>query len=185
VGGFNPRFTDVPPEAKGAVDRIGAAFKVGSFSLKLGGYFALTPGTIQAGFDITLAASLGPVGVKGQLGFDVIVYRDPQTHFADFRFSAAITCRLHARRCERDRNKGTGAHRGQAHVLDSWVGHLKSLDERWECFPQSSRNGRRRALAAEIKQNENWSTALPAASNAFVTLAPRQGDTIGRTPFSS
>ena len=65
AGGFNPRFTDVPPEAKGAVDRIGAAFKVGSFSLKLGGYFALTPGTIQAGFDVTVAASLGPVGIKG------------------------------------------------------------------------------------------------------------------------
>jgi hypothetical protein len=184
AGGFNPRFTDVPPEAKAAVDRLGAAFKVGKFSLKLGGYFALTPGTIQAGFDVTLAASLGPVGVKGQLGFDVIVYRDPQTHFiADFRFSAAVTYSGHtlAGVSVSGTIEGPGAWhiKGKLTFSILWWDISKSFDERWGTLPPAAvtKTDVGALLAAEIMRAENWSTALPAASNAFVTLAPRQGDT--------
>ena len=40
AGGFNPRFKDVPAEMGGALDRLGAGFKVGRAELKLTGYFA-------------------------------------------------------------------------------------------------------------------------------------------------
>ncbi len=184
AGGFNPRFTDIPPEAKAAVDRIGAAFKVGKFSLKLGGYFALTPGTIQAGFDITVAASLGPVGVKGQLGFDVIVYRDPQTHFiADFRFSAAVTYSGHtlAGVSVAGTLEGPGAWhiKGKLTFTILWWDISKSFDERWGTLPPANmtQTDVKQLLAAEISRAENWATALPPASDALVTLAPRIGDT--------
>ncbi|MEP6492955.1 MAG: DUF6603 domain-containing protein [bacterium] len=184
AGGFNPRFTDIPPEAKAAVDRIGAAFKVGSFSLKMVGYFALTPGTIQAGFDFTASASVGPVGLKGELGFDVIVYRDPQTHFiADFRFSAAVTYHGHtlAGVTVTGTIEGPGAWhiKGKLTFSILWWDISKSFDEKWGTVAPVpiTQTDVRALLATEIARAENWSTALPPASDALVTLAPRSGDT--------
>jgi hypothetical protein len=192
AGGFNPRFTDIPPEAKAAVDRLGAAFKVGSFSLKLTGYFALTPGTIQAGFDIAASASIGPVGLKGELGFDVIVYRDPRTHFiADFRFSAAITYSGHtlAGVTVTGFIEGPGAWhiKGKLKFTILFWDISKSFDERWGTLPPVAvtQTDVRALLAAEITRPQNWSTALPPASDALVTLAPRVGDTTPLAhPFS-
>ena len=184
AGGFNPRFTDIPPEAKAAVDRLGAAFKVGSFSLKMGGYFALTPGTIQAGFDIVASASIGSVGLKGEIGFDVIVYRDPQTHFiADFRFSAAITYSGHtlAGVTVVGVIEGPGAWhiKGKLTFSILFWDISKSFDERWGTLPPATvtQTDVRTLLATEITRAENWSTALPPAADALVTLAPRVGDT--------
>ena len=192
AGGFNPRFTDVPPEAKASVDRLGAAFKVGRFSLKMTGYFALTPGTIQAGFDIAAQASIGPVGLKGELGFDVIVFRDPQTHFiADFRFSAAITYSGHT--LAGVSITGTIEGPGAWHIQGKLTFTIlfwdisKSFDERWGTLPPATvvQTDVKALLTAELTRPDNWTTALPPASNAMVTLAPQIGATIPIAhPFS-
>ncbi|HTE47839.1 MAG TPA: DUF6603 domain-containing protein [Gemmatimonadaceae bacterium] len=192
AGGFNPRFTDVPPEAKASVDRLGAAFKVGRFSLKLAGYFALTPGTIQAGFDITAQASIGPVGLKGELGFDVIVFRDPKTHFiADFRFSAAITYSGHtlAGVSITGSIEGPGAWhiKGKVTFTILFWDISKSFDEKWGTLPAVPvvTTDVKALLVAEIARPDNWSTALPPASDAMVTLAPQVGETLPIAhPFS-
>jgi uncharacterized protein DUF6603 len=184
AGGFNPRFTDIPPEAKASVDRLGSSFKVGRFSLKMAGYFALTPGTIQAGFDIVASATIGPVGLKGELGFDVIVYRDPQTHFiADFRFSAAVTYSGHT--LAGVSVTGTIEGPGAWHIKGKLTFSIlfwdisKSFDERWGTLPPAvvTQTDIHALLAAELVRADNWSTALPPASAALVTLAPQVGNT--------
>ena len=184
AGGFNPRFKDVPAEAKASVDRLGAAFKVGRFKLKMTGYFALTPGTIQAGFDILAEASIGPVGLKGELGFDVIVYRDPATHFiADFRFNAAITYSGHtlAGVAVSGLIEGPGAWHIKGKVTFSILfwDISKSFDESWGQLPPTSvtTTDVRALLKAELTRPENWAADLPSSTAAMVTLAPRKGDT--------
>jgi hypothetical protein len=59
-----------------------------------------------------------------------------------------------------------------------WWDISKSFDERWGTLPPAvvTRTDVGALLTAEITRAENWSTALPSASNAFVTLAPRNGD---------
>ncbi|HTE44555.1 MAG TPA: DUF6603 domain-containing protein [Gemmatimonadaceae bacterium] len=180
AGGFNPRFKDVPAEAKGALDRLGASFKVGSFSLKLTGYFALTPGTIQAGFDVIASASLGPIGLKGELGFDVLVYRDPHTYFiADFKFSAVITYRGHTLAGVKVTGfiEGPGAWHVKGKLTFSilWWDIDKSFDEAWGSLPPTSvviQTNVQALLATEVARRENWSIELPSGSDAMVTFAP-------------
>jgi hypothetical protein len=184
AGGFNPRFTDIPPEAKAAVDRLGSSFKVGRFSLKMNGYFALTPGTIQAGFDFQASASIGPVGLKGELGLDVIVYRDPHTHFiADFKFSAAITYSGHslAGVSVSGTLEGPGAWHISGKVSFSILfwDISKSFDEHFGTADDVTiaATDVKALLLAELTKPGNWATALPPAAEALVTLAPSTGDT--------
>jgi hypothetical protein len=198
AGGFNPRFKDVPAEVKGAVDRLGASFKVGRFSLKLTGYFALTPGTIQTGFNITASASIGPVGLKGELGFDVLIYRDPHTYFiADFRFSAVVTYSGHTLAGVKVTGfiEGPGAWHVKGKLTFSilWWDISKSFDEAWGSLPPTSvvqQTNVQTLMAAEVARRENWSMELPVGTEPMVTLAPRLGDTtsiahpLGRLTFS-
>ena len=184
AGGFNPRFKDIPPEASAAIDRIGASFKIGRFQMKMVGYFAITPGTIQAGFDFQAKATIGPVGISGELGLDVIVYRDPHTHFAaDFKFSAAIT--YHGHNLAGVKVTGSIEGPGQWHVVGKvtfsilWWDISKSFDETWGHADDVvlTRTNVAALLAAEMARPANWSTTLPTASNVMVTLAPNVGET--------
>ncbi|HEY4302945.1 MAG TPA: DUF6603 domain-containing protein [Gemmatimonadaceae bacterium] len=184
AGGFNPRFKDVPPEASGAIDRLGASFKVGRFALKMTGYFAITPGTIQAGFDFQAKASIGPVGISGELGLDVIVYRDPHTHFAaDFKFSAAITYDGH--NLAGVSVSGSIEGPGLWHITGKVTFSIlfwdidKSFDETWGHSDDVALATTNVAalLAAEMNRPANWSTTLPTATEVMVTLAPSVGET--------
>jgi hypothetical protein len=184
AGGFNPRFKDIPPEASAAVDRLGSSFKVGRFALKMTGYFAITPGTIQAGFDFQAKASIGPVGISGELGLDVIVYRDPHTHFAaDFKFSAAIT--YHGHDLAGVKVSGSIEGPGAWHITGKvtfsilWWDISKSFDESWGHGDDVvlARTNVAALLAAEMSRTANWSTTLPSATEVMVTLAPNVGET--------
>lgn len=184
AGGFNPRFKDVPPEATGAIDRLGSSFKVGRFALKMTGYFAITPGTIQAGFDFQAKATIGPVGISGELGLDVIVYRDPHTHFAaDFKFSAAISYSGH--NLAGVSVSGSLEGPGQWHISGKVTFSIlfwdisKSFDETWGHADDVvlARTNVAALLAAEMNRPANWSTTLPTATDVMVTLAPTVGET--------
>jgi hypothetical protein len=68
-----------------------------------------------------------------------------------------------------------------------WWDISKSFDERWGTLPPAimTQTDVKQLLAAEISRAENWATALPPASDALVTLAPRIGDTAAVAhPFS-
>jgi hypothetical protein len=187
AGGFNPRFKDVPATLSGAIPRLGASFSVGRFELTLAGYFAVTPATIQAGLDLHAEASIGPVGLVGEIGFDVLIYRRPRTHFiADFRFSAEVT--YHGHSLAGVKVAGTIEGPGQWHVVGKvsfsilWWDISKSFDESWGTPPPlvTDQVDVRGLLAAELATPENWSAQVPSGGQAIVTLAPRRGDAAPR-----
>ncbi|MEO6526675.1 MAG: DUF6603 domain-containing protein [Gemmatimonadaceae bacterium] len=197
AGGFNARFKDIPAEISGAIPRLGASFKVGRFSLTLVGYFALTPGTLQFGVELTATAKIGPVGVKGLIGFDVLIYRTPYTHFiADFRVSVEVTYKGHSLAAVKCVGivEGPGLWHVKGKVTFSilWWDIDKSFDESWGELPEAAIAAAsvRDLLQAELARKENWSAQLPAGSEAMVTLAPRVGETVplahplGRFAFS-
>ena len=192
AGGFNPRFKDVPATVGGAVARLGASFSVGRFDLTLAGYFAVTPATIQAGLDLKATAKIGPVGLEGEIGFDVLIYRRPRTHFiADFRFSAEVTYRGHS--LAGVKVAGTIEGPGSWHVVGKvsfsilWWDISKSFDESWGTAatpgPRTGRRpraaGRRAGQAGELV----GSGARPAARPS--SRWPRVGVTSHREPIRS
>jgi hypothetical protein len=90
AGGFHPDFTDLPPNLPARIDRISLTWTAGggtSIRLQLRAYVALTAATIQLGAAFELKASVGPVTLDGQLGFDLLVN-------ADHSFSAHIVGRV-------------------------------------------------------------------------------------------
>lgn len=197
AGGFNPRFKDVPTEISGALDRLGAAFKVGKFSLTLTGYFAISPGTIQFGVNLAASAKIGPVGLKGEIGFDVLIYREPTTHFiADFRIKAEVTFKGHT--LAGVKVVGTVEGPGLWHVKGTvtfsilWWDIDKSFDESWGSPDEATitQTNVVALLTTEMNRKENWTAQLPTGNDAFVTLAPQPGSTatfahpLGRFVFS-
>jgi hypothetical protein len=197
AGGFNPRFKDVPTELSGAIARLGAAFKVGRFNLTFTGYFALTPGTIQAGINFAATAKIGPVGLKGELGFEVLIYLDPYTHFiADFRITAEISYKGHTLAGVKVTGtvEGPGLWHIQGKVTFSilWWDISKSFDESWGTAPEltSASTNVQALIAAELGKRDNWSAQLPAGVDSMVTLAPHASELtplahpLGRFVFS-
>lgn len=183
AGGFNPRFNDVPAEVSGVLDRLGAAFKVGRFELTLKGYFALTPCTVQAGVDLSARGKVGPVGIKGVIGFDALVHREPYTHFiVDFRVLAEVTYR--GRTLAGVKVTGVLEGPGRWHIVGQvtfsilWWDISKSFDESWGTAVEAATSATDVAalIAAELAKPANWSASLPAGSQALVLLAPPPGD---------
>jgi hypothetical protein len=197
AGGFNPRFKDVPTEMSGVIDRLGAAFKVGRFNLTFTGYFAVTPGTIQAGINFLATAKIGPVGLEGGLGLDVLIYLEPYTHFiADFRITAEVSYK--GRTLAGVKVKGSIEGPGLWHIKGKvtfsilWWDISKSFDESWGTLPETTNvlTDVRALLAAELARRENWTAQLPAGRESMVTIGPPQGELaplahpLGRFVFS-
>jgi hypothetical protein len=187
AGGFNPRFRDVPALLSGVLDRLGASFSVGRFDLVLAGYFAVTPATVQAGMNLHASAEIGPVGIVGDIGFDVLIQRRPRTHFiADFHVVVAVT--YHGHTLAGVKVTGTVEGPGRWHLVGKltfsilWWDISKSFDESWGApAPLVIEQVDVRALlAAELAKPANWSAQLPAGGEAMVTLAPRHGDPVTR-----
>jgi hypothetical protein len=183
AGGFNPRFLDVPAEMSGIVERLGAAFTIGRFKIKLVGYFALTPGTIQAGADLSATGTVGPVGIKGTIGFDAIVYLEPSTHFIfDFRVQAEVTYKGHTlagvKLIGAVQGPGQWIVSGEVTFSILWWDVSKSFDESWGDAPlvETTATDVSALLAAELERAANWSAQLPVGGDAMVTLAPPAGD---------
>ena len=183
AGGFNPRFKDVPAEVAGVMDRLGAAFKVGRFELKMAGYFALTPGTIQAGLVFAATAKIGPVGLKGELGFDVLIYRVPKTYFiADFHIIAEVSYKGHT--LAGVKVTGTLEGPGLWHIVGKvtfsilWWDISKSFDESWgdTAAVLTVSTDVQGLLSAELAKRENWTAQLPVGLEAMVTLAADAAD---------
>jgi hypothetical protein len=197
AGGFNPRFKDVPTEIGGVLDRLGAAFKVGRFSLTLTGYFAMSPGTIQFGVNLAAKATIGPVGLTGDIGFDALIYREPTTHFlVDFHIKAAVTFKGHS--LAGVKVEGTIEGPGLWHVKGKvtfsilWWDIDKSFDETWGTADEAAitQTSVVALLATELNRRENWTAQLPAGGDAMVTIGSRPGELatlahpLGRFTFS-
>ena len=86
-GRFQPAVQGRPGrQVGGALDRLGAAFSVGPVQPDPGRLLRADAGDDPGRAQSPATAKIGPVGLKGEIGFDVLIYRGPRTHFiADFR----------------------------------------------------------------------------------------------------
>ena len=89
AGGFHPTYTRKPPELAD-LSRIGAEMSppIG-LQLRVQGYVALTPNTVQFGGAIEIAYSVGVAAVRGALTLDALIQFDP------FGFEVDITASAH------------------------------------------------------------------------------------------
>ena len=199
AGGFNPRFTDVPAVlgSGGGIDRLGAAFKVGRFELKLAGYFAITPGTVQFGVQLGAKAKIGPVALEGLIGFDALIYFEPYTHFiVDFRVKLSVSYKGHT--LAGVKVEGTIEGPGLWHIVGSVTFSIlfwdisKHFDESWGTAPAvvSVSTNVQALLTDAMNRRENWTAQLPASDGSMVTLAQGGADKafrahpLGRVAFS-
>jgi len=95
VGGFHPDFT--PPRLAFPATLTRLAMSHGSpgdrLYLRFEGYFAITPNTMQFGAAVEVSAKLGPLRIKGFLGFDTLVRFEPFFFTIDFRASLRVQVR--------------------------------------------------------------------------------------------
>ncbi len=90
VGGFHPRFTDLPPGLP-PQDRVGIQLVYGIVTVRIVGYVAITSNTFQTGAEASLVAAGGGFRVEAYLGFDALFVFSPVFHFEiDFRVGASV-----------------------------------------------------------------------------------------------
>lgn len=183
AGGFHPRFADIPPDIPAPFERIGAGFSIGIIGVSVKGYFAVTSATVQAGCEIKAWGDVGVASFDAGLGFDAICYLQPKFYFeVDFRAWAnamAFGIEFGVRLEGLLKGPGRWRIRGVGEVDLGFLGSVSvEFDESWgddtdtPLVTESAWN----LLQAEAGKTDNWSVQLPAAGEAFVTLAKRDGE---------
>jgi hypothetical protein len=90
VGGFHPRFTDLPPGIP-EQQRVGIQLDYDIVTVRIVGYVAITSNSFQTGAEASLVAAGGGFRVEAFLGFDALFIFEPVFHFEiDFRVGAAV-----------------------------------------------------------------------------------------------
>ena len=89
AGGFHPQYTrpaGVPP-----LDRVAITLAAGPFlSLRCQAYLAITTNTVQFGAAVDLVAEIAGCGLRGHLGFDVLVHLSPLHFTAEIGVTVAV-----------------------------------------------------------------------------------------------
>jgi hypothetical protein len=95
VGGFHPRFTDLPPGIP-QQDRMGVQLVYGELTISIGCYTAITSNSFQIGVDAQLLVVASDFKVEAYLGFDALFIFTPRFCFIiDFRMGAAVSWKGH------------------------------------------------------------------------------------------
>ncbi|MFI7582062.1 DUF6603 domain-containing protein [Kocuria kalidii] len=90
VGGFHPRFTDLPPGIP-PQDRVGIQLAYDIVTLRIVGYVAITSNSFQTGAEASLVAAGGGFRIEAYLGFDALFLLEPRFHFEiEFRVGASV-----------------------------------------------------------------------------------------------
>lgn len=198
AGGFHPAF---PAPAGFPVPRrlsIAIADSPG-LSIVFTGYFAITPGTVQAGARLTAVIGTSDTGVSGQLGFDALLRWEPSFGvvldlYGSFhlRFGGHSLCSVDLRvRVEGPTPCWHVA--GRATISLFFLDVSFPFDEHWACTRQigappapdvTSR------LERELADARTWEPLLPDGAGALATLRTEGADTarllhpVGRLRFS-
>jgi hypothetical protein len=184
AGGFHPRFQDKPAGLPSPIDRIGFKEKIGVIEISLAGYFAITPATVQAGAEFQATADLGPVDIKGSLGFDAICYFEPHFHFeVDVHGNVRIRFKGHTLASVGLEMTLSGPGRWRARGKGSfsilfWDVDF-DFDEKWgedPAVPALAGTNVAQLLQAELSLSGNWSAQLPVGGEALVTIGTIAGD---------
>jgi hypothetical protein len=82
AGGFHPQFRG--PRGVPALARLGLDLSPASFlDMRCQAYLAVTSNTVQFGARVDLVAEIAGCGLRGHLGFDVLVQLQSRAHRAD------------------------------------------------------------------------------------------------------
>jgi uncharacterized protein DUF6603 len=178
VGGFHPKFKDLPPGLPSPIDRIGVGFSIGPVKLSITSYVAVTSSTFQTGAAVDLSAKLGPAEIKGWLGYDALFQFEPTFHFiVDVRAGIAIKISGHTLAGVDFSGELEGP--GRWHISGSATFSILfwdfsvHVDESWGDAPALPRGSTNvgQLLQAELSKQENWSAGLPDGGEHLVTLA--------------
>ncbi|MEV0172156.1 DUF6603 domain-containing protein [Streptomyces sp. NPDC050803] len=196
AGGFHPAF---PAPAGFPVPRrlsIAIADSPG-LSIVFSGYFAITPGTVQAGARLTAVIGSSDTGVSGQLGFDALLRWEPSFGvvldlYGSFhlRFAGRSLCSVDLRvRVEGPTPCWHVA--GRATLSLFFLDISFPFDEHWACTRQIGAPPPPdvvQRLERELGDARTWEPLLP--DGAVATLRPDGADTarllhpVGRLRFS-
>ncbi|HKQ04854.1 MAG TPA: DUF6603 domain-containing protein [Blastocatellia bacterium] len=181
VGGFNPHFQ--PPPAFPTLRRL--CISLGyedNPRLALEAYFAVTSNSFQFGAALSLYAALGPLEIKGFMGFDALFIFEPFSFIIDFQASLELSIwgfKLLGIYVTATLSGPTPYHIiGEAKVSILFFevsAHIDFTfgDEKHESVPGADPWP---LLEAAVEDQRNWSASLPPASVAAVTLAAPEGN---------
>ncbi len=176
VGGFHPRFTDLPPGLP-AQDRIGFELRYDIVTVRVTGYVAVTSNTFQIGADADLVAKGGNFKITAGLGFDALFEFEPVFHFEiDFRVSAQISYRGHNLASVKVKGvlRGPGRWEVSGHASFSILFWDVSIgfELGWGDTPALAQTtvAVGAQLVAALSERGNWAAELPLGGAALVTL---------------
>lgn len=183
AGGFHPRFKDLPKGVPADLKRLGISLDIGVLKLTVESYFALTSNSVQTGLSIEIRADLGPVDIKGWLGFDALFVFEPTFHFiveirfgVSLRFKGFNLCGISVKLSLEGPGRWHAVGSATFSILfwDVDVG----FDESWGSTPpvDAGTVDAAAALNAAVEDPASWSAQLPAASASLVTLQPAKSE---------
>jgi len=177
VGGFHPKFKEVPPDLTG-MKRLGIALLSGDNPrLMAQAYFAVTSNTVQSGAKVELYAEACGFNIYGYLGYDLLV------QFSPFHFVADIYAGLALRdgddvlmgidvHCELSGPQPWNAN-GDASIdilfFSVSIGFNVTWGEDAPALPQDTVDVLALVVAA-VNDDRNWRAILPADGTQTVTL---------------
>jgi hypothetical protein len=176
VGGFHPRFTDLPPGIP-PQDRLGIELRYGIVTVRVVGYFAITSNTVQFGAEASLVAAGGGFRVEAHLGFDALFVFEPVFHFEiDFKVGAAIKYKSISLASVKVRGVLTGPGRwevsGHASISLLFFDIDIDFEVGWGSSPAPALPGVRVGgeIAAALSKPDAWTAQLPAGGATLVSL---------------
>lgn len=187
IGGLHPRFE--PPESFPDLDRVQAWIPGLSDNLRvrLSGYLAVTPNTIQVGTNTLIHAEAGPAKVKGEWGWDALFELDPLRFRIDFRAEFEVKLWGHGLSLKINGNlRGPRPLEvsGDVTINISMLPKVEaSLDVTIGSEPDERELPDKKILEKLIKEFErpqNWQAQLPEDGTQFVTIRRPEADESGQ-----
>ncbi|GAA3829483.1 DUF6603 domain-containing protein [Streptomyces chiangmaiensis] len=198
AGGFHPRYT--PLQNFPTPKRLSIPISDSPLlKIVFSGYFALTPGTVQAGAELSAVIGSRSTGVSGRLSFDALVRWEPSFgvvldlggSFA-LRFADETLCSV-GLRVHMEGPTPCWYIAGRASVSFLFLDVSFPFDERWNCTRQVEAPPPPdvcRALEGALDDPRSWEPVLPDGARTMVSLraddmaAGRLLHPLGRPRFS-
>ncbi len=191
VGGFHPRFDDLPPGLP-KQERITIVLKRGSLTATMESYLAVTSNTFQVGSKVDVKVKAGPVRVHGYLGFDALFEFDPRFSFeidyaigASVKFKGKTLAGVDVKGIVAGPGRWTVSGRGKVKVLI--FKKRFSFNKSWGSAPANPAiSVAVGALLREaLSDTANWSAALPRSRDGLVTLGKHVGTGLVVHPWAT
>lgn len=190
IGGFHPRFTDLPPGIP-EQDRLGVQLRYGVLTVSITAYTAITSNSFQFGAEASLKAEAASFKVEAYLGFDALFLFEPTFHFTfDFRVGAAISWKSYDLASIRVRGTVSGPGRweidGSATFSILFWDVEIDFHEAWgqapvESLPAAAILPR---VVSALEESDAWSASLPSG-RAFVSLRHTAAEAVSAHPLGA